>query len=102
MDFIFFFTAERTFFQGQKLRDGLRRGISYAVQWYDNLRLSLEDKIDSAIQQRASLAADTCSRPPAEVKEKEESLKPGKCASILRSRCPACFGESHFGRPLSE
>jgi len=44
-------------FQGETLRDGLRRSLANAVQWYDNLRLRVEDQLDVAIKTAAQALA---------------------------------------------
>ena len=101
--------------QGEKMQDGVQRGLGYAMQWYDSARLALEDKLDSAVRDGArsvleksmpsretvaGTGADTVvtSRKQAD----QVTGLHGQCAEILQKRCPACFGGKSYGRPLSE
>jgi hypothetical protein len=100
--------------QGEKMQDGIRRGLGYAMQWYDTARLALEDRLDSAVRAgaRAVLekrapsgetvvgmgAVTSCKQP----EENQVSKLPDQCAELLQKRCPACFGGNSFGRPLNE
>ncbi|KAG6824273.1 hypothetical protein H0H92_007384 [Tricholoma furcatifolium] len=77
--------------KGQPIQDAFRRGLGYAMQWYDKLQISIEDQIEAAI-----VAADSTAR------EAKEPGPPTECSRILQRRCPACFGGNQFGRPFSE
>jgi hypothetical protein len=101
--------------QGEKMQDGVRRGLGYAMQWYDSARLALEDKLDSAVRDGARSVLEK-SMPPRETiagavvdtniasrkQENQVSRLPNQCAELLQKRCPACFGGKSYGRPLSE
>jgi hypothetical protein len=101
--------------QGEKMQDGIRRGLGYAMQWYDSARLALEDKLDSAVRDGARSASEK-GTPSGETvagmgvdtditmrkQDDQVSGLPGQCAELLQKRCPACFGGKSYGRPLSE
>ncbi|KAG6834011.1 hypothetical protein H0H93_012582 [Arthromyces matolae] len=50
--------------KGNPIRDAFWRGLGYAVQWYDNLQLRLEQRLEAAIVE--AHAAINASSPPAE------------------------------------
>ncbi|EED78101.1 predicted protein, partial [Postia placenta Mad-698-R] len=94
--------------KGDPIRDPFRRGLGYATQWYDTLRHSIQHCLDAAIDAaHACLAPDpidtlvdnhdahALSTPPP-----VDALT--RCARLLSTRCPACFGEAAFGRPFDE
>lgn len=118
--------------QGQPAPDAFRRGLGYAVQWYDNLRVRVERRVEAALVEaevyigKMSEGLDSVSisanltppmmgplspesthpfppHPPStEHVSDPSSLTPGECARILQQRCPLCFGGRLFGRPLQE
>ena len=100
--------------QGEKMQDGIRRSLGYAMQMYDSARLALEDRLDAAVRDgaRSVLEKSTPSGTVVGVgvdmditsrKHKDQVFGlPGQCAELLQKRCPACFGGNSSGRPLSE
>jgi len=97
--------------EGTPIRDPFRRGLGYAIQWYDCLRILVQKKVDTVLEESAkeiqgvrrpdidlpntTTASSTSSpKPPA--------LTPSECAPILQQRCPACFGGTTFGQPVEE
>ena len=101
--------------QGEKMQDGVRRGLGYAMQWYDSARLALEGQLDSAVRDGARSVLEK-STPSGETvtgmgmdtdvqsrKQRDQvSRLSGQCAELLQKRCPACFEGTLYGRPLSE
>ncbi|EED84734.1 predicted protein [Postia placenta Mad-698-R] len=94
--------------KGDPIRDPFRRGLGYATQWYDTLRHSIQHRLDAAIDAaHACLAPDpvdtlvdnhdahALSTPPP-----VDALT--RCARLLSTRCPACFGGAAFGRSFDE
>lgn len=76
---------------GEPIRDAFRRGLGYAIQWYDCLKLRVKHKVDAAIEasdRQIQAAANTTVGP--------------ECARILAQRCPACFAGQLFGRALDQ
>jgi len=91
------------------MQDGIRRGLGYAMQWYDMARLAIEDRLDSAVRTRAqatleksSTSRETIAAIDSRPQEGQDRRLPDQCAELLQKRCPACFGGNVFGRPLSE
>jgi hypothetical protein len=90
--------------------DAFRRGLGYAIQWYDNLRTHLSKCVDMAVltadahvqdlNRSQDLTVPTAHEVPSS--EGSSGLMQGECAHILIERCPACFGGIWFGRPLNE
>jgi CxC1 like cysteine cluster associated with KDZ transposases len=109
-------------FQGQPVQDAFRRGLGYAVQWYDNLQLRVEQQVDAAIKaadehlQIIKPLDSASTQPPHRVSNSTLTLEsssssnassrppliPGQCARILQERCPACFAGTRFGRSFDE
>ncbi|KAH7917226.1 hypothetical protein BV22DRAFT_985479, partial [Leucogyrophana mollusca] len=88
-----------------------------AVQWYDILQVQVERDVEAALQScrdhvrtalDASVEAKVGEGPPtslsstAPLQPVPPNLTTGYASSILRQRCPACFGGSSWGRPLTE
>ncbi|KAF9469487.1 hypothetical protein BDZ94DRAFT_692 [Collybia nuda] len=96
--------------KGEPMPDAFRRGLGYAVQWYDNLKTSLSKRVEKAVQiadalvQEFNCPPDSAVSAPPEAPSSEglPGLTRGECARILVQRCPACFGGTWFGRPLDE
>lgn len=84
--------------------DAFRRGLGYAVQWYDNLRSHLSKRVDAVIVAADTLVEEFNHRetPETSLSEGPPGLTRGECARILIERCPACFGGIWFGRPLDQ
>ncbi|KAG6899356.1 hypothetical protein C0993_010997 [Termitomyces sp. T159_Od127] len=90
--------------RGAPVQDAFRRGLGYAAQWYDNLQIRMEERIEAAVfnadkqLQRSKIYISPmtlAAQPPTQ-------LTPGECARSLRQRCPACFGGDLFGRSLEQ
>ncbi|CAA7265927.1 unnamed protein product [Cyclocybe aegerita] len=77
--------------QGGPAQDGFRRGLGYAIQWYDGLvtlvSKSLKDALRIMDQMDESIDSKT---------------RKSQCAQLLQDRCPACFGGTKFGRSWDE
>jgi|SRR5271163_1373105 len=107
--------------QGNPVQDSFRRGLGYAIQWYDSLKILLENSVKEAIHVAAQVYQDLQPTPeaamppvtqpttiPANAPELKmtpagpHKLSKGECARILQERCPACFSSNLFGRPWSQ
>ncbi|KAN0087822.1 hypothetical protein V8E55_006443 [Tylopilus felleus] len=104
--------------KGDTLQDPFRRSLAMAVQWYDVLQVEVEKHIENVIKScrdrvytsksHSPLTSESASEPPRQPLELpsnppcSSALSPGKWASILVQRCPACFGGTQFGRPLAK
>ncbi|KAG6849270.1 hypothetical protein H0H93_009877 [Arthromyces matolae] len=106
--------------KNKPMRDPFRKGLGYAIQWYDNLQVLVEEQVEAAIvsadqdlQDSKSLPSQSepvqpknahCLRPDAEKpsSQPETSGLKEECARILQRRCPACFGGTVFGRSFDE
>ncbi|KAG1864624.1 hypothetical protein C8R48DRAFT_601821 [Suillus tomentosus] len=91
--------------RGDLVQDPFRRGLGYAVQWYDVLQVEIEHQVDTVLQQSRDRVASF--QPWRHTPSNTEStastvLQRGRCAPLLVQRCPACFGGMLFGRPISE
>ena len=92
--------------KGWAVRDPFRRGLSHAAQWYNILQVEVEKQVDSLIQQCQLLvkpAIDPLLAPsssPFSPTMQQDGLSHGSCAELLIQWCPACFGDTLFGRPL--
>ncbi|KAG2053155.1 hypothetical protein BDR06DRAFT_1054409 [Suillus hirtellus] len=91
--------------RGDLVQDPFRRGLGYAVQWYDVLQVEIECQVDTVLQQSRDRVASF--QPWRHTPSNTEStastvLQRGRCAPLLVQRCPACFGGTLFGRPISE
>lgn len=113
-------------------KDPFRDGLAHAVQWYSNLRVKIQRRLDNLLAATEELISPSEPMPPAgnasEVMEASDlhdaptanmernndttllatsdeptmGPTPGRAHRILRERCPACFGLETWGRPLSE
>ncbi|KAG6852745.1 hypothetical protein C0991_009388 [Blastosporella zonata] len=98
--------------KGQAINDPFRKGLGYAIQWYGNLHVRVEQAVEAAL-----ISADTHNRqhPQSMVPDDNSpddnstlptqplgSGSPFECARILQKRCPACFGGAKFGRSFAE
>jgi hypothetical protein len=122
------FTA---FSQGTVSRDPFRRGLGYAVQWYDSLKVRVERSVDHATEEadgriqarksgdrvtenenndRITVMGDRFTASPMAFQEQEthsrgtrpsSSLSQEQCARILQQLCPACFGGVSFGESFN-
>ncbi|KAG6836659.1 hypothetical protein H0H93_005329 [Arthromyces matolae] len=112
--------------KNKPMRDPFRKGLGYAIQWYDNLQVMVEEQVEAAIvsadqklQDSKSLPSQSgpvqpqnahCLRPdlekpssqPETPEKPEGSGLKEECARILQRRCPACFGGTVFGRSFDE
>ncbi|KAI0707020.1 hypothetical protein C8Q76DRAFT_629548 [Earliella scabrosa] len=90
--------------KGEPVQDPFRRGIGYAVQWYDCLRGKVENLVETAIDDSLSKIhsskASQLSRDniPSLRDQSGEIYTIEPCDRILQKRCPACFGGTRFGR----
>ncbi|KAG6816073.1 hypothetical protein H0H93_008564, partial [Arthromyces matolae] len=114
------------------MRDPFRKGLGYAIQWYDNLKVRIEERVEAAIvaadEELESAKVPDKPKPipsdglpdssPPKVPDKpkpipsdglpDSSPQPTssdpltECARILRQRCPACFGGTNFGKTFNE
>ncbi|KAG1839146.1 hypothetical protein DFJ58DRAFT_718617 [Suillus subalutaceus] len=72
--------------QGEVIQDPFRRGLGYAVQWYDILQVEVECQVETF--QASSRVSN--------------SPLPTQCAPLLVQRCPACFAGILHGRSTDE
>ncbi|KAG6847291.1 hypothetical protein H0H93_009034 [Arthromyces matolae] len=95
--------------KNKAMRDPFRKGLSYAIQWYDNLQVLVEERVeaavvsaDKALQDSKSLSSQ--SEPVQLDKSSSQPVSNGlnECSRILQRRCPACFGGTVFGRSFDE
>ncbi|KAI0746147.1 hypothetical protein C8Q76DRAFT_605599, partial [Earliella scabrosa] len=90
--------------KGEPIRDPFRRGLGYAVQWYDCLRNQVDTLVESAVDESFQAQGQHRTYPIPETSDETEScttgskLSSGICSRILQKRCPACFGGTKFGR----
>ncbi|KAG1779248.1 hypothetical protein EV702DRAFT_1214244 [Suillus placidus] len=83
--------------QGELIQDPFRRGLGYAVQWYDILQVEVECQVEMVIQQhRDHIAKHQASL------QVPNSPSPTQCAPLRVQRCPACFAGILHGRPTDE
>lgn len=88
------------------MQEPFRRGLGYAVQWYDVLQVEIERQVDAGLQRSRDYVASHRPPPPPTVTN-EESLTStvlhfGRCAPLIAQRCPACFGGTLYGRPVDQ
>ncbi|KAG2113956.1 uncharacterized protein F5147DRAFT_770605 [Suillus discolor] len=83
--------------QGEVIQDPFRRGLGYAVQWYDILQVEVERQVEMVVQQHCDHIAkfQVSSRVP-------NSPLLTQCAPLLVQRCPACFAGILHGRSTDE
>ncbi|KAG6370576.1 hypothetical protein JVT61DRAFT_11372 [Boletus reticuloceps] len=101
------------------IQEPFRRGLGFAVQWYDLLLVEVEQNSEATLQQSRDkiLASKVSTIPASPLPNSEEpsmvmssihlpsgntSLIPGNCSPLLVQHCPACFGATAFGRPLAK
>jgi hypothetical protein len=120
-----FFSFHNTDFETSNVKnnpvqDAFRRGLGYAIQWYDSLKILVERSVKDALRVAEQLYQDLHATPDTAIMPPTTQLfipdnisdptkKPsiavpnklskGECARILQDRCPACFGGNLFGRP---
>lgn len=90
--------------RGEIIQDPFRRGLGYAVQWYDILQVRIEHQVEEALQNSRDRVAALRSQTEDCVSTSIplSTLRRGRCAPILIQRCPACFGGTMFGKPTAE
>ncbi|KAI0676695.1 hypothetical protein C8Q78DRAFT_960079 [Trametes maxima] len=106
--------------KGEPIQDPFRRGLGYAVQWYDRLRSIPEVMVESALDEclqklypyvmiPINYTSNEWHSVPEESKEApgappntSSNTKPGQCSRLLQKRCPACFGGTQFGRSFTK
>ncbi|KAM6491874.1 hypothetical protein JOM56_012733 [Amanita muscaria] len=100
--------------KGDIVRDAFRRGLGYAIQWYDNLQRRVEKTVDKTVDFCAQQIRAVLAKSPEKLAASSgmsssldsgadvaSSLQAGSCNRILQQRCPACFGGGMYGRSLS-
>ncbi|KAG1770194.1 hypothetical protein EDD22DRAFT_977211 [Suillus occidentalis] len=89
---------------GELVQEPFRRGLGYAVQWYDVLQVEIERQVDTVLQQSRDRVANLQPPQPPQPPQSSDSivLHRERCAPLLAQRCPACFGGTLFGRPIEE
>ncbi|KAF9479003.1 hypothetical protein BDN70DRAFT_807721 [Pholiota conissans] len=111
------FYSRRGFFllngKGERYKEPFRRGFGHAAQWMDGLRLLVERRTESLLQQ-ADEYLQTCSSIPSAIPtspfepdlsqpaHNSNDTAPFESNRILRQLCPACFGGTRHGRPLQD
>ncbi|KAI0701749.1 hypothetical protein C8Q76DRAFT_633393 [Earliella scabrosa] len=90
--------------KGEPIRDPFRRGLGYAVQWYDCLRNQVDTLVESAVDESVQAQGPRRTQPTPDTSKETElrttgsKLSSGTCSRVLQKRCPACFGGTKFGR----
>ncbi len=51
-------------FQGERFKEPFRRGLGYAAQWLDSLRVIVENHVDSLLEQADGYLQKRLPRPP--------------------------------------
>ncbi|KAJ2930749.1 hypothetical protein H1R20_g6330, partial [Candolleomyces eurysporus] len=108
---------------GGRVKQPFRKGIGYALQWYQCLRVEVKRRKEAAIASKlhdmfgvpidqtqptgpSNTEPETLSPPQLPVDAINEGQRnlpatvPEGCHWILQSLCPACFGGKMFGRPF--
>ncbi|KAG6819938.1 hypothetical protein H0H93_007262 [Arthromyces matolae] len=90
--------------KGAAIQDPFRKGLGYAIQWYDNLQISIEKIVEDAIASAgAQITSDSSnSSIPFQSKREVPATAAIECDRLLQKRCPACFGGNKFGRPFAD
>ncbi|KAG2136082.1 uncharacterized protein EDB93DRAFT_1242431 [Suillus bovinus] len=90
--------------RGEIIQDPFRRGLGYAIQWYNILQVQIERQVEEALQNSHDRVATLCPQTEDHVSTSSplSTLHRGRCASILIQRCPACFGGTMFGKPTAD
>ncbi|KIM38191.1 hypothetical protein M413DRAFT_30325 [Hebeloma cylindrosporum] len=84
--------------KNEKIREPFRRGLGYAAQWLDGLRVLIERRVEDAL----TASDQILQQDAASTLQKNDLENLSECMRILRQLCPACFGGSTFGRPLED
>ncbi|KAJ2913948.1 hypothetical protein MD484_g6465, partial [Candolleomyces efflorescens] len=91
--------------KGKRIKEPFRKGLGYALQWYDCARVEIERLKDQAVASKfmelfnIPSGADSKDTPaPASRSLTMEDLGVEECHRILQLRCAACFGGKNFGR----
>jgi hypothetical protein len=111
--------------QGTITEDPFRRGLGEALLWIDMLQRRVEGRVEMEIErgwetivkgvpqndEKTDITvdaggADSMPLTAAQQSHEQETSKTpatlAACARKLQRLCPACFGGSQFGTPLSE
>lgn len=106
---LYFETFSSIVLQGKKVKEPFRKGLGYALQWYDCVRIEIERLKENAIASKfmelfqVSSGMDPNDVPPPSSRSLTmQDSGPAECLGILQSRCAACFGGKNFGRPLEK
>ncbi|KAJ8469462.1 hypothetical protein ONZ45_g16881 [Pleurotus djamor] len=81
--------------KGDQMTDPFRRAMGQAIQWHDVMLSQIERETRDAISQGDNAVRALPIENPPWVHPSFE------CSPLLRSRCPACFGGTEFGKPFS-
>ncbi|KAJ2912261.1 hypothetical protein MD484_g8155, partial [Candolleomyces efflorescens] len=91
--------------KGKRIKQPFRKGLGYALQWYDCVRVEIERLKDQAVASKFTelfnvpSGVDPKDTPaPASRSLTMEDLGAEECHRILQLRCAACFGGKVFGR----
>ncbi|KAI9573728.1 hypothetical protein HD554DRAFT_2202366 [Boletus coccyginus] len=93
---------------GEKIQDPFCHSLASAVQWYDILQVEVKKQINSALRSSccdkisASKPALFIASDAAIVSATHTPSRPPATSVLSLERCPACFGDTIFGRPLAE
>ena len=95
--------------QGKRIKQPFRKGLGYALQWYDCVRVEIERLKDHAVASKFTelfkvpSGMDPKDTPaPSSRSLTPEDLGAEECHRILQLRCSACFGGKKFGCPFKE
>ena len=120
ISFLFFSQCWLWNIKDNPVQDAFRRGLGYAIQWYDSLKILVERSVKEALRFAEQLYQDLQATPhtaitplttqlsipdniPDPTKKPSvavpNKLSKAECARILQDHCPACFGGNLFGRP---
>ncbi|KAJ8474914.1 hypothetical protein ONZ45_g15786 [Pleurotus djamor] len=81
--------------KGDQMTDPFRRAMGQAIQWHDVMLSQIEHETRAAISRGDNAVKALPIESPPWVHPSFE------CSPLLRSRCPACFGGTEFGKPFS-
>ncbi|RXW17975.1 hypothetical protein EST38_g7890 [Candolleomyces aberdarensis] len=95
--------------QGKKAKEPFRKGLGYALQWYDCVRVEIERLKDQAIASKFTelfqvpSGMDPNDTPtPSSRSLTMQDLGAKECHRVLQLRCAGCFGGKEFGRPFKD
>lgn len=102
--------------KGKAVKEPFRRGLGYAIQWYDSLQTQIAQNIDEALESCERRCHEFISGTGSGMSTESMNAEPmssiennrgddhdsvvhsrGQCSRVLQRLCPACFGGTHFG-----